>query len=72
MERVEGEMAGSYEIKQGTLTEENNSNYEIKFEPGKFTISAKPAEDDPSEEPENQAMTAKRNSQAIDQNGEKR
>ena len=52
LERVEGEMAGSYEIKQGTLTEENNSNYEIKFEPGKFTISAKPAEDDPSEEPE--------------------
>ena len=49
LERVEGEMAGSYEIKQGTLTEENNSNYEIKFEPGKFTISAKPAEDDPSQ-----------------------
>ena len=50
LERVEGEMAGSYEIKQGTLTEENNSNYEIKFEPGKFTISAKPAEDDPETE----------------------
>ncbi len=36
--RTEGENVGVYEIGQGTLTNENNPNYDITFISGKFTI----------------------------------
>ena len=51
LERVVGEAPGSYEIKQGTLTEENNLNYTITFVPGKFTINDSKVEQ-PSDRPE--------------------
>lgn len=37
--REEGEDAGIYEIRQGTLTNENNPGYAITFEPGTLTIN---------------------------------
>ena len=37
-ERVPGQNAGAYEILQGSLTEEENPNYSIRFLPGTFTI----------------------------------
>lgn len=38
LSRVTGENAGTYAITQGTLTNENNPNYNITFEEGTFTI----------------------------------
>ena len=67
LERAPGSEVGTYEITQGTLTTENNPNYDITFVPGTFTItensvpvepenpSDKPTPDEPenpSEEPE--------------------
>ena len=67
LERAPGSEVGTYEITQGTLTTENNPNYDIAFVPGTFTItensvpvepenpSDKPTPDEPenpSEEPE--------------------
>ena len=39
LSRVTGEEAGTYAITQGTLTNKNNSNYDITFTEGTFTIS---------------------------------
>ena len=42
LSRESGENVGQYEITQGTITNENNSNYAISFVSGKtFTITAK-------------------------------
>lgn len=38
LERAPGSEVGTYEIKQGTLTNDNNPNYNIEFTPGTFTI----------------------------------
>lgn len=38
LERAPGSEVGTYEIKQGTLTNDNNPNYNIDFTPGTFTI----------------------------------
>ena len=37
--RDKGEVVGTYDITQGTLTNQNNSNYDIIFENGVFTIT---------------------------------
>ncbi len=39
LSREEGETAGTYSIKQGTLTNANNPNYSISFTAGVFTIN---------------------------------
>ena len=38
-ERASGQDAGTYEIRQGSITEAENPNYSIRFTPGTFTIS---------------------------------
>lgn len=38
LSRADGETVGSYEINQGTLTQENNPNYEITFIPAYLTV----------------------------------
>ncbi|WP_181170216.1 MULTISPECIES: MBG domain-containing protein [unclassified Mesorhizobium] len=38
LDRAAGENAGSYAIGQGTLTDANNSNYDLIFEGGSFSI----------------------------------
>ena len=38
LSRVPGQDAGTYEITQGSLTEERNPNYRISFQPALFTI----------------------------------
>ena len=41
LERTEGENVGAYEINQGTLTNDNNPNYDITFVSGKFLVNRK-------------------------------